>query len=320
MSLSTEALEAQLSVADLLSSMFYGEGELEIDEENLALLLSLREHLESSPSSESTLALRNLHIVISLAVGDSRTLALTVVLHLRAAVAVSDISSGDSKRESPLVGLSIKHPSWLSRTSYEDLLASLPPYIGSIGSGVQDVEDGRDWLMQTIEHLQSESTTSKLLTQPTSIPPPPIPTSSPGISMDELVTRAWFYLPSLSTRSKRTDILTLAQDHSISGFVLAGKPGLLCLESSLPLGPDTFIARIKTESWADIPAHQKKITERFRESGVKRAFEGMSEVTEMIKTRGARANRGDMGEVRVFLEEKGLKGALEVVLGASEFK
>lgn len=46
----------------------------------------------------------------------------------------------------------------------------------------------------------------------------------------------------------------------------------------------------------------------------------MREVTEMISTRGARANRGSMGEVRVFLEEKGLKGALEIVLGANEFK
>ncbi|KAF8602864.1 DUF1115 domain protein [Ceratobasidium sp. AG-I] len=317
MGLSIEALEAQLSVAELLASMFYGEGELEIDDDNSALLVTLREYLESPSRSESSPVLGNVHIMISLAIDDSRTLALTVVLHLRASVRVSRSIDIEGIKQSPLVELSIKHPSWLSRTSYEELLAFLPPYTGSSSSDVQSVEDGRDWLMQTIEHLQSESTTSKLLTQPTSLS---LPAPTPEITGDELVTRAWFYLPSLSTRSKRTDILNLAPEYSISGFVLAGKPGLLCLESPTPHGPDNFISRIKTESWADIPAHQKKISERFRESGVKRAFVGMSEVTDIIRTRGQRANRGDMGEVRVFLEERGLKGVLEIVLGANEFK
>lgn len=321
MVLSIDALEAQLSVADLLTSMFYGEGELEIDDESSALLSTLRGYVDSHSASEPIPALGNVHIMISLVIADSRTLTLTVVLHLRTSVLVSGSTAREGAKESPLIRLSIKHPSWLSRTAYEELLASLPPYTGSSSSDVQSVEDGRDWLMQTIEHLQSESTMSKLLAQPSSLlESTSLPTPTPEIIGDELVTRAWFYLPSLSTRSKRTDILTLALEHSISGFVLAGKPGLLCLESPTPHGPDAFISRIKTESWADIPAHQKKISERFRESGVKRAFVGMSEVTDDIRTRGERANRGDMGEVRVFLEEKGLKGVLQVVLGASEFK
>ncbi|KAG9126581.1 hypothetical protein FRC07_002921 [Ceratobasidium sp. 392] len=280
------------STYDLLSSMFYGEGELEMDDEAAETIVTLRDFLDS-PSLSKPLSL-----------------VLTTILHLRAPVSAS------THKLPPLLELSIKHSSWLSRTKYEELLASLPAYTGSLAPSVQGAEDARDWLMQTIEHLQSESTVAKLA-KPFPSTVLSTPETAPGIS---LVTRAWFYLPSLSTRSKRADIVNLAPQHSITGFVLAGKPGLLCLESLNPLGPDTFIARIKTESWADIPSHQKKITERYRESGVQRAFESMDEVTEMISTRGARANRGDMGEVRVFLEEKGLKGVLEIVLGANEFK
>ncbi|KAG9091574.1 RWD domain-containing protein 2B [Ceratobasidium sp. UAMH 11750] len=313
MPLTTQVLETQLSIADLLSSMFYGEGELEIDDETVETIAALRDYLDTPTPKQSASSFRNMHISVYIPVSDTQTLVLTVTLHLRAPLVLAT----SSRKLPPLLELSIKHSSWLSRAMYEDLLASLPPYTGSLAPDVQGAEDARDWLMQTIEHLQSESTTSKLKS-PLINPPP---TSTPKIRTNpDLVTRAWFYLPSLSTRSKRTDIITLAPDHSITGFVLAGKPGLLCIESPTPLGPDTFIAQIKTTSWADVPSHQKKITERYRESGVKRAFESMDEVTEMISTRGARANRGDMGEVRVFLEKRGLKGVLEIVLGANEFK
>ncbi|KAG8771579.1 RWD domain-containing protein 2B [Ceratobasidium sp. 428] len=312
MKLSIQVLETQLSIADLLSSMFYGEGELAMDDETAETIVALRDYLDTSESPKvSASSFRNLHISIYLGVSDSQTLLLTTILHLRAPL----VSPHKLPR---LLELSIKHSSWLSRTLYEELLSSLPPYQGSLAPDVQGAEDARDWLMQTIEHLQSESTAARL--SPSVLSSLPAPQEPSTITAPDKITRAWFYLPSLSTRSKRADIVNLAPDHSITGFVLAGKPGLLCVESPSPLGPDSFIARIKTESWADIPSHQKKITERYRESGVKRAFESMDEVTEMISTRGARGNRGDMGEVRVFLPEKGLKGVLEVVLGANEFK
>ncbi|KAG8771447.1 hypothetical protein FRC12_003606, partial [Ceratobasidium sp. 428] len=310
MTLSAQVLETQLSIADLLASMFYGEGELEMDDETAETIVALRDYLDTSGSPKiSASSFRDLHISIYLGVSDSQTLVLTTILHLRAPL----VSPHKLPR---LLELSIKHSSWLSRTLYEELLGSLPPYQGSLAPDVQGAEDARDWLMRTIEHLQSESTAAKLNPSAStsvlnlSSIPAPLAATAP-----DKITRAWFYLPSLSTRSKRADIVNLAPDHSITGFVLAGKPGLLCVESPSPLGPDSFIAKIKTESWADIPSHQKKITERYRESGVKRAFESMDELTEMISTRGARGNRGDMGEVRVFLEERGLKGVLEVVLG-----
>ncbi|CEL55896.1 hypothetical protein RSOLAG1IB_01908 [Rhizoctonia solani AG-1 IB] len=310
MTLSNDVLEAQKSIVDLLMSMFLGLGELDLDDESQTVLAVLTEYLDAPDSFETVPALANIHVTIHLSISSTRTIALLVVIHLRS----PSLKSGSP----PLLEVSIKHPSWLPRTEYERLLTSLPPYTGSSDRGIQGSEDGRDWLMQTIEYFDSEDTKKALLTEQTSSLPV---VDNVTLPRNTTITRAWFYLPSLSTRSKRDDMVRLAPKYSITGFVLAGKPGLLCIEAPSPSAPDAFISEVKTVSWADIPSHQKKITERHREFNLPvRAFEDMREVTEMISTRGARGNRGNMGEVRVFLEEKGLKGVLEIVLGATEFK
>ncbi|CAE6335255.1 unnamed protein product [Rhizoctonia solani] len=310
MTLSSDVLEVQKSIIDLVMSMFLGLGELEIDDESHTVLATLTEYLDAPDSFETRPPLANIRLTVHLSISDTRSIALLIIIHLR----YPALKSGSA----PLLEVPIKHPSWLPRIEYERLLASLPSYTGSSDQGVQGAEDGRDWLMQIIEYFDSEDTKKLLLAE--------LASNLPAIDKATLptnaaITRAWFYLPSLSTRSKRDDMVRLAPKYSITGFVLAGKPGLLCIEAPSPTAPDAFISEVKTVSWADIPSHQKKITERHRESGLPtRAFEDMREVTEIISTRGARGNRGNMGEVREFLEEKGLKGVLEIVLGASEFK
>lgn len=73
---------------------------------------------------------------------------------------------------------------------------------------------------------------------------------------------------------------------------------------------------IKTESWGDIPAYQKKVSERWREVGVKgRVFEGMSEITDQVgERRGERGMRGDMGGLEEWLVGRGVGEAFARVL------
>ncbi|KAJ1308055.1 hypothetical protein OPQ81_002122 [Rhizoctonia solani] len=312
MTLTKDVLEVQKSiVVDLLVPMFLGPGELEVEDESQTALATLTEYLDAPDSFETKPALPDIHLTVHLSIAPSRNIAFMIVIHLR--------PPAFKPGSPPLLGVSVKHPSWLSRAEYDQLLSSLPPYAGASKQDVQGAEDGRDWLMQTIEYFDSEDTKNTLLADLTK--PPADVVDKAATPPSTTITRVWFYLPSLSTRSKRDDMVRLAAQYSITGFVLAGKPGLLCVEAPSPTAPDAFIGEVKTVSWADIPSHQKKITERHREVGLPtRAFDDMREVTEMISTRGAKANRGNMGEVREFLEEKGLKGVLEIVLGASEFK
>ena len=53
---------------------------------------------------------------------------------------------------------------------------------------------------------------------------------STGSRDDPSLNRTWFYFPSISTRAKRDDIVRYAPGYGLTGFLLAGKPGILCLE------------------------------------------------------------------------------------------
>lgn len=79
----------------------------------------------------------------------------------------------------------------------------------------------------------------------------------------EPLERAYLWFPSLSTPSKRRDLVTYASRYDLTGFVLAGKPGLLCLEGR-GRAFERYMSDIKNESWGDIPSYQKKVSSRLR--------------------------------------------------------
>lgn len=164
--------------------------------------------------------------------------------------------------------------------------------------------------------------------------------SSPDLS--KYVFRTWHHLVSLSTKEKREDLVAYASSavasaKPLTGFVLAGKPGLVVLEYPLPeetsddgarteaikaarIAIDAYWSSIKSRSWADIPAVQKKVTETHREEYVQRAFFDMREMTGAEELGGKEAMRGgwrnDMSKVEQWLKTKGIGGRMRDVLGA----
>ena len=125
---------------------------------------------------------------------------------------------------------------------------------------------------------------------------------------DASLVRAWFYFPSISTRAKRDDLINFAPTYGLTGFLMAGKPGILCLEGG-SVAIDDFMKFIKTDSWGDIPSQHKKVSERYRQTDADlvRVFGGMEEITETVgERRGERANRSDMKALELWLVERGL--------------
>ncbi|GAA5923317.1 hypothetical protein JCM1841_006481, partial [Sporobolomyces salmonicolor] len=109
------------------------------------------------------------------------------------------------------------------------------------------------------------------------------------------------------------------------------KPALLCLEGTEE-NIQAYLADIKSNSWADIPSFQKKVSERYRTPLVPRSsspacspptshrlFTSMAEITSLIPRSGHRSNRGEMGPVRDFLASKGLGEAFGAVIGGGQF-
>jgi hypothetical protein len=246
--------------------------------------VSAIEAMEKFPTAPSISMM--LHISISAEGASDQSLGLDLVVPFTHEGAVPP-------DDPPKVRVRLQQPPWLNRAVVNRLMADLP-----------DDED----LLGTIEHVKE--TAGQELVQ-----------SLKSTRQEELSTgtepcvRVWFYFPSISTRSKRDDFIIHAPSYRLTGFLYAGKPGLLCVEGGSQ-EIDDYMKFIKTESWGDIPAHHKKVSERYRETkDVKRVFPDMTEITDLVgERRGQRANRGDMKAMEEWLVERGLGDAFTKVL------
>jgi hypothetical protein len=273
-----DLLESQISTLDLLLAMFPDESEFDITPSDLALITNIRDN--GSDGATSPLP-SEIHLALHVSLDPTHSIQVNVTAPLR--------SAESDPIEAPPISFSLRQPTWLDKASLATLSSSLP-------------ED----IFSALDTLRDQGTSL--------IPTSNTPLAS-KVSTGPLV-RVWFYFPSLSTREKRQHMVDWAPSYSLTGFVLAGKPGMLCLEGS-GSNIDAYMNEIKTVSWGDIPSHQKKVSERYRETGdeVKRAFEGMIEITDLVgEKHGARQNRGDMAAIEAWLKGKGLGDMFESVI------
>lgn len=278
-----DILEAQISTLDLLLAMFPGENEFNISPSDLALISNIRDNGSSNTVSTPP----EIHLALHVSLDSTHSIQVNVTAPLR--------TTDPSSPEPPAIIFSLRQPTWLDRAGMTALNARLPP--DDIFSALEVLRDQGPSLIPTAATTTTSSTAA-----------------SKAASTEPLV-RVWFYFPSLSTREKRDHMVNWAPGYSLTGFVLAGKPGLLCLEGCSS-DINAYMNEIKTVSWSDIPPHQKKVSERYREvQGVKRVFEGMVEITGSVGERhGQRANRGDMAAVEAWLRDKGLGDMFDSVV------
>lgn len=276
--LAPDQLEAQLHYIELLLAMYSGDDELTL-------------------SAGGRLAYEQLQAAVS---SDSRPAATAISLRLKVLIhALQDVSidlniviplaeSSEPCEDPTYVSLSVVRPTWLRRRAYDSIADHLP-------TRTEDcLNEAIDYLNAKVPELLSELEAAD---------------TSSADDRELALVRVWFYFPSLSTREKRNDLVNLAPSYDLTGFVLAGKPGVLCLEGDSSQ-IQTYIADIKRNSWGDIPSFQKKISERFREDqSVIRKFVGMREITDDIERHGQRGNRGDLSQVERFLRDAGLGDA-----------
>lgn len=287
--LPADIIESQLATIDLIAAMYPSPGELEIPESTAECIEKLRDWCQDPTFAPSKIpASISLTVCLPITDGD-KTIQVNISVPLES-------ESQQPIDQPPPLGYSLRQPDWMSKAEVAELASSMP----------------RDDALEAFEYIQSECV--RFLETKHSQALESEGTSTDTRSSGPLV-RVWFYFPSLSTRKKRDDMVNLAPGYSLTGFVLAGKPGVLCLEGLSP-DIDAYMSFIKTHSWGDIPSHQKKVSERFRETeGVQRVFPGMEEITDSLGERGGqRANRGDMQALEAWLGGKGLQEAFEKVI------
>lgn len=277
----------QLGQIDLLMAMYESDNAISIDGSSSALLETLRDWCENDgeiPKFTQSSINMLLTLEVSDEEGETKSLQLTLSVPL--------VDQGESTTdEPPPARTRIQQPGWMSKGGVSRLTSEIPNE--DILSVIEYVKDAAS------QHLASQ-------TQANDDTP----------SAEKSVVRVWFYFPSISTRAKRDDLVNYAPTYGLTGFLLAGKPGILCLEGGSQ-AIDDFMKFIKTESWGDIPPQHKKVSERYREEGsdVKRAFQDMQEITDTVgEKRGERANRSDMRAIEAWLNERGVGEAFAKVV------
>lgn len=277
----------QLGQIDLLMAMYESDNAISIDASSTTLLDRLRDWCENDGEMPK-FTQSSINMVLTLEVSDEESQTKSLQLHL----SVPLVDQGDGTTdEPPPVKTRIQQPDWMSKGEVAALTAEIPN------------ED----TLTVIEYVK-DSASQHLASQTQA--------NDNTRSTDNSTVRVWFYFPSISTRAKRDDLVNYAPTYGLTGFLLAGKPGILCLEGGSQ-AIDDFMKFIKTESWGDIPAHHKKVSERYREDGpdVKRAFVDMQEITDTVgEKRGERANRSDMRAIEAWLNERGVGEAFAKVV------
>ncbi|KAJ5727043.1 hypothetical protein N7493_006070 [Penicillium malachiteum] len=286
--LPTGLMESQLSIVDLLTAMFPSPGELEVPDTTIQYVEKLREWCEDGGAMPSKVPSEvSLAVNLPLAEGD-KSIQVNISVPLKC-------EDPDTLIQPPSLGYVLRQPDWMTKAEVAEIATSMPE---------SDV-------LEVFEYIQSEA--NRFLEAKQSMAKA-LEKAGSREARGPMV-RVWFYFPSLSTREKRDDMVNLAPAYSLTGFVLAGKPGVLCLEGG-STDIDSYMSFIKTHSWGDIPSHQKKVSERFRETtDIQRVFSGMEEITGSLGERGGqRANRGDMQAFEAWLGSKGLQEAFEKVI------
>ncbi|KAG6357976.1 hypothetical protein INS49_013859 [Diaporthe citri] len=270
-----DLLEAQLSMVELIRAMYPSSTE-KSDSTTDEMIERLRSWCESScpPGGSGTVPSRfSFDMTIPLDTEGAEALSPEIQISIAVPLTSTDVEM----TEPPPLTYSLRQPVWMSRAELAELGSGMPA--GDVLGAFDYIQENAPRYLRNASQSQREES------------------SRPGKDAGPLM-RVWFYFPSLSTREKRKDLVSYTTAYDLTGFVLAGKPGVLCLEGGSG-NIDGYMNAIKNESWGDIPSHQKKVSERFREEC------------------GPEGRKGDMAALEAWLKEKGVGDSFsKVVMGA----
>jgi hypothetical protein len=281
-----DLMAMQLGQIDLLMAMYAPDDAVSIDASSLDLIETLRAWCDGEGYGAPTLTDPSVGILLNLDLSDLDSIEGDEPRPLQLSLTVPLEYEGQLKMDPPAIKARLQQPAWMSRAQVAQLNMDLPE---------EDV-------LTIIEHVKEAALEYSAQSNQA-------PTEANGLfDKNAPLVRAWFYFPSISTRAKRDDLINFAPTYGLTGFLMAGKPGILCLEGG-SIAIDDFMKFIKTDSWGDIPSQHKKVSERYRQtdSDLVRVFGDMEEITETVgERRGERANRSDMKALELWLVERGL--------------
>ncbi|KAI7240602.1 hypothetical protein KC330_g1185 [Hortaea werneckii] len=288
-----DMMAMQLGQIDLLMAMYAPDDAISIEDCSIILVETLRAWCDGGKDDAPTFADPSIGILLTLTLSDVEDHEGTDPRSLQLSLAVPLTYQEPLGMDPPPIKARLQQPQWMTKAQVLQINTDLPD------------ED----ILTVIEHVKEAALDHAVQASH-------VPSQAQSLfDAQAPIVRAWFYFPSISTRAKRDDLINFAPTYGLTGFLMAGKPGILCLEGG-STAIDDFMKFIKTDSWGDIPSQHKKVSERYRQTDTDlvRVFDGMEEITETVgERRGERANRSDMKALETWLIERGLGDAFSNV-------
>ena len=140
--------------------------------------------------------------------------------------------------------------------------------------------------------------------------------SSPAADLNAQETdghfcRMWLYMHHIYSKTKRRDILSLSSELDLTGFMLPGKPGVVCVEGDVR-NTKQFYNILRRWNWKSISCRKKEVVPD-RDISVQRKITGFQELG--LDTHGPRQNHMDMGQFLDYLREHGLEYMFKILFG-----
>ena len=126
--------------------------------------------------------------------------------------------------------------------------------------------------------------------------------------------RLWLYMHHIYSKTKRRNILDLADQLELSGFCLPGKPGVVCVEGD-EVSTREFFNILRRWNWKSISCRHREEVKNCGGGDLSqyRRVEGFGELG--LATHGPRQNHMDMGQFRTYLEEHRLGYVFPILFG-----
>lgn len=254
-------LETQLSELEMLQSVFYNPGEIRLDDQSIVA------HITNYVNNKTNITPPCLDFTINLTI-ENINFEICVTLPHDYPDTIPDIFIRNNEQ---------------NREQQRKLNTDLSDYIKSLERGDSCVYSAVTWLQDNaMSYVKLNEAVVKKET-----------------SKSNECARYWIYSHHIYSKTKRREILNLADDYDLTGFCLPGKPGVVCIEGTAE-DCNNWWSFIKSMCW-------KKIVVKFIENEVLedlhqfRRFKKFEELG--FQTEGNRGNHMSLGGLAKYLEE-----------------
>ena len=277
----SENIATQLQEIELLQAMFPRDGE--IIWHDPSLLLDAQDFIEEDRNLDN---LRHLSFDINIDIESSekkyeRKICLSLSLPTRYPDVYPDVS---------LISNNIM------RTSQSNLNKSLHDFMSGLPTGEIMILEIINWVQEnSAAYFEKENDIVEKTSSHTN--------SEEDANNEEYCF--WIYMHHIYSKDKRRSIMNWAKEYNLTGFVMGGKPGIICVEGNLNK-IEKYCVKVRSLIW-------RKMTCKVKEKLVERVFESFTE--ERFDVHGDRSNHMDMGKFYIFLKEKGLGDKFKELFG-----